>query len=224
LSAGGGVRLVHRRSGDTVSDKPDVGLDVDDVSEDPIVQFRRWFEDAEGEGIRLANAIALATADADGSPSVRHVLLRGFDERGFVFYTNYESRKGRQLAQNPRGAFTIFWRELDRQVCVTGDVEPTSREESDVYFRSRPREARIGAWASRQSEVIESRDRLMEQFAEAETHYPGEDIPLPPYWGGYRLTPETVEFWHGRAFRLHDRLRYTRDAPAGRWRLERLSP
>jgi len=207
-----------------VSDKPDLGLDVDDVSEDPIVQFRRWFEDAEAEGIHLANAIALATADAAGSPSVRHVLLRGFDERGFVFYTNYESRKGRQLAENPRGAFAILWKKLDRQVCVTGDIEPTSREESEVYFRSRPREARIGAWASRQSEMIASRDRLMEQFAEAEARYPGEDIPLPPYWGGYRLTPDAVEFWHGRAFRLHDRLRYTRDEPASRWRLERLSP
>lgn len=207
-----------------MSDKPDLGLEVGDVSEDPIVQFRRWFADAEAEGIHLANAIALATADASGSPSVRHVLLRGFDERGFVFYTNYESRKGRQLAENPRGAFTLLWKELDRQVCVIGDVEPTSREESEGYFRSRPREARIGAWASRQSEVIDARERLMEQFDEADARYPGEDIPLPPYWGGYRLTPDTVEFWHGRAYRLHDRLRYTRDEPAGGWRLERLSP
>ncbi|MDP9298865.1 MAG: pyridoxamine 5'-phosphate oxidase [Actinomycetota bacterium] len=207
-----------------MNDDTDLGLDVDDVSEDPIVQFRRWFEDAEAKGIHLANAIALATADADGSPSVRHVLLRDFDERGFVFYTNYESRKGRQLAENPRGAFAILWKELDRQVCVTGDVESTSRAESEIYFRSRPREARIGAWASRQSEMIASRDRLMEQFAEAEARYPGEDIPLPPYWGGYRLTPDTVEFWHGRAYRLHDRLRYTRDEPTGGWRLERLSP
>jgi pyridoxamine 5'-phosphate oxidase len=207
-----------------VSDKPDLGLDVDDVSEDPIVQFRRWFEDAEAEGIHLANAIALATADVEGSPSVRHVLLRGFDENGFVFYTNYESRKGRQLAENPRAAFTLLWKELDRQVCVTGDVRPTSREESEGYFRSRPREARIGAWASRQSQVIDTRDQLMRQFEQAETQHPGEDIPLPPYWGGYRLLPDTVEFWHGRAFRLHDRLRYTRDEPAGDWRLERLSP
>jgi len=207
-----------------VSDRPDLGLEVGDVSEDPIVQFRRWFEDAEAEGIHLANAIALATADANGSPSVRHVLLRGFDERGFVFYTNYESRKGRQLAENPRGAFTLLWKELDRQVCVTGDVEPTSRDESEGYFRSRPREARIGAWASRQSEVIDARERLMQQFDEADARYPGGDIPLPPYWGGYRLTPDTVEFWHGRAFRLHDRLRYTRDEPSGGWRLERLSP
>jgi pyridoxamine 5'-phosphate oxidase len=207
-----------------VSDKPDLGLDVDDVSEDPIVQFRRWFEDAEAEGIHLANAIALATADVEGSPSVRHVLLRGFDENGFVFYTNYESRKGRQLAENPRAAFTLLWKELDRQVCVTGDVRPTSSEESEGYFRSRPREARIGAWASRQSQVIDTRDQLMRQFDQAENQHPGEDIPLPPYWGGYRLSPDTVEFWHGRAFRLHDRLRYTRDGPGGDWRLERLSP
>jgi pyridoxamine 5'-phosphate oxidase len=207
-----------------MSDTPDVGLDVGDVSEDPIVQFRRWFEDAETEGIHLANAIALATADAHGSPSVRHVLLRGFDERGFVFYTNYESRKGRQLTENPRGAFTLLWKELDRQVCVTGDVVRTTVEESETYFRSRPREARIGAWASRQSWVLESRDRLMAQFAEADDRYFGDDIPLPPYWGGYRLTPDTVEFWHGRAFRLHDRLRYTRIGRGAVWRLERLSP
>jgi pyridoxamine 5'-phosphate oxidase len=207
-----------------VSDKPDLGLDVDDVAEDPIVQFRRWFEDAEAEGIHLANAIALATADAQGSPSVRHVLLRGFDERGFLFFTNYESRKGRQLAENPRGAFTLLWKELDRQVCVTGDVAATTVEESETYFRSRPREARIGAWASRQSRVIESRGLLMAQFAEADDRYPGDDIPVPPYWGGYRLVPDTVEFWHGRAFRLHDRLRYTRAGDGDAWRLERLSP
>jgi pyridoxamine 5'-phosphate oxidase len=207
-----------------VSDKPDVGLDVDDVFEDPIEQFRRWFEDAEAEGIHLANAIALATADAHGSPSVRHVLLRGFDERGFVFFTNYESRKGRQLAQNPRGAFTLLWKELDRQVCVTGDVVRTTIEESEAYFRSRPREARIGAWASRQSRVLESRGQLMAQFAEADDRFSGDDIPLPPSWGGYRLTPDTVEFWHGRAFRLHDRLRYTRTEGGAAWRLERLSP
>ena len=208
-----------------MSDKPDLSLDVGDVASDPMAQFRRWYEDAEAEGIHLANAIALATADASGAPAVRHVLLRGFDERGFTFYTNYESRKGRDLAENPRAAFTTLWKELDRQVCATGTVAQTSREESETYFATRPREARLGAWASRQSQVIGSREELMASFTEADERFPGDDIPLPPYWGGYRLEPDAVEFWHGRAFRLHDRLRYSGDrGTAGGWRVERLSP
>ncbi len=208
-----------------MSDRPDLSLDVDDVAADPMVQFRRWYEDAEAEGIHLVNAIALATADASGAPSVRHVLLRGFDERGFSFYTNYESRKGRELSENPRGAFTLLWKELDRQISVKGSVQRTSVEESEAYFATRPREARIGAWASRQSTVIETRDELMRAFTDADERYSGDDIPLPPYWGGFRLVPDSVEFWHGRAFRLHDRLRYSRDTEdANGWRLERLSP
>jgi pyridoxamine 5'-phosphate oxidase len=206
-----------------VSDRPDLSLDVDDVAPDPMVQFRRWYEDAEAEGIHLVNAIALATADASGAPSVRHVLLRAFDERGFAFYTNYESRKGRELTDNPRAAFVLLWKELDRQVCVTGAVERTSKEESEAYFATRPREARIGAWASRQSTVLGSREELMAEFADADERYPGDDIPIPPYWGGFRLLPDTVEFWHGRAFRLHDRILYTR-VGAGTWMMERLSP
>ncbi|MDP9330463.1 MAG: pyridoxamine 5'-phosphate oxidase [Actinomycetota bacterium] len=208
-----------------MSDRPDLSLDVDDVAADPMVQFRRWYEDAEAEGIHLVNSIALATADASGAPSVRHVLLRGFDERGFSFYTNYESRKGRELSENPRGAFTLLWKELDRQISVKGSVHRTSVEESEAYFATRPREARIGAWASRQSTVIETRDELMRAFTDADERYSGDDIPLPPYWGGFRLVPDSVEFWHGRAFRLHDRLRYSRDTEdANGWRLERLSP
>jgi pyridoxamine 5'-phosphate oxidase len=203
-------------------DRPDLSLDVDDLAPEPMALFRLWFEDAEAEGIHLANAVALATSDAAGAPSVRHVLLRSFDDRGFVFYTNYESRKGRQLAENPRAALALLWKELDRQVCVTGRAEPTSKTESEEYFRSRPREARIGAWASRQSQVIPDREHLMTRFAEEDSAYPTNDIPLPPYWGGYRLAPETVEFWHGRAFRLHDRLRYTREGDG--WRIDRLSP
>jgi len=208
-----------------VSDKPDLSLEADDLSGDPMVQFRRWFEDAEADGIHLANAIALATADASGKPSVRHVLLRGFDERGFVFYTNLESRKARQLAENPAAAFALLWKELDRQVCVTGSVERTTDEESDAYYASRPREARIGAWASRQSTVLASRDELMSRFVEFDATYPGDDVPRPPFWGGYRIVPDSVEFWQARAYRLHDRFRYVveTDEPSG-WRVDRLSP
>ncbi len=208
-----------------VSSKPDLSLEPDDLIGDPMVQFRRWFEDAEGEGIHLANAIALGTADGRGKPAVRHVLLRGFDDRGFVFYTNLDSRKARHLAENPSAAFALLWKELDRQVCVTGSVERTTKEESDAYFAGRPREARIGAWASRQSSVLSSRDELMSRFIEFDATYPGEVVPRPPFWGGYRIVPETVEFWQARAFRLHDRFRYTaeRDEPSG-WRIERLSP
>ena len=208
-----------------MSGKPDLALEADDLAGDPMIQFRRWFEDAEAEGIHLANAVALATADASGAPAARHVLVRGFDERGFVFYTNLESRKARHLAENPRAAFALLWKELDRQVCVTGDVERTTEQESDAYFATRPREARIGAWASRQSEVLGSRDELMTRFMELDATYPGENIPRPAFWGGYRIIPDTVEFWQARAFRLHDRFRYSRDpGQTTGWRLERLSP
>jgi pyridoxamine 5'-phosphate oxidase len=204
-----------------MSEKPDLGLDLDDLPPEPMTQFRVWFEDAENEGIHLAGAVALATATPDGDPMVRHVLLRGFDERGFVVYTNRESRKGRDLAANPRAAFAVLWRELDRQVVVTGSVTLTGEEESAAYFRTRPREARVGAWASRQGAVLEGRAELMARFEEIDRTY-GDDVPLPPYWGGYRITPRTVEFWQARAFRLHDRVHYVRDA--GAWRIERLSP
>ena len=208
-----------------MSGKPDLSLEADDLATDPMVQFRRWFEDAEAEGIHLANAIALATTDPEGRPAARHVLLRGFDERGFTFYTNLESRKARHLADNPNAAFALLWKELDRQVCVTGTVEYTTDDESDAYFATRPRDARIGAWASRQSTVLGSRDELMRRFTELDRRYPGNDIPRPSFWGGYRIAPDTVEFWQARAFRLHDRFRYTEDADeTSGWRLERLSP
>jgi pyridoxamine 5'-phosphate oxidase len=194
-----------------------------DLDPDPIAQFRVWLDDARGTGIRLPEAVALATVDSGGRPSVRHVLLRGLDQRGFVFYSNYESRKGRELTSNPRAAMAFYWRELDRQVCVTGTVERTSREESEGYFRTRPREARIGAWASRQSEVASSREELDARYRETDARYPGEDVPLPPNWGGFRLAPETVEFWKGREHRLHDRFRYT-SRPDGAWVIERLFP
>jgi pyridoxamine 5'-phosphate oxidase len=199
----------------------EVRLSRGDLDPDPIVQFRRWLDDAEAAGIRLPNAIALATADASGAPTVRHVLLREFDDRGFVFYTNHESRKGQQLAENPLAAFSVYWRELDRQVCVAGTVSPTSVEESDAYFATRPREARIGAWASRQSTVIAGRRELDDAFARTDAAYPTE-VPRPPYWGGYRISHTTVEFWQGREHRLHDRFRYSR-GPSG-WRVDRLSP
>jgi pyridoxamine 5'-phosphate oxidase len=202
---------------------PDRTLHADELSPDPIDQFRRWYDDAEAEDVPMANAMALATADAGGRPSVRHVLLRGFDDRGFVFYTNHGSRKGRELAVNPSAALVWLWKELDRQVTVTGTVERATEEESDAYFVSRPKEAQIGAWASRQSEVIDDRRVLDEAVAAFDRRFAEGPVPRPPHWGGYRLTPGEVEFWQGRSFRLHDRFRYAR-APEGGWRIDRLSP
>jgi len=197
-------------------------LELESLPSDPVVVFRRWLEEADAAGIRLPNAIALATADADGRPSIRHVLLRGVDDRGFVFYTNHGSRKGRELAENARAAFSMYWRELDRQISVTGDVEPVSDEESDAYFATRPREARLGAWASRQSTELASREELLERYASFDARYPGDDVPRPPFWGGYRIVPITVELWQGRLHRLHDRFRYRREDE--RWVLRRLAP
>ena len=194
-----------------------------DLDPDPIAQFRIWLEDARMAGIQFPETMALATTDPGGRPSVRHVLLRGLDRRSFVFYTSYESRKGRELAANPRAAVAFYWRELERQVCVTGTIERTTREESEAYFRTRPREARLGAWASRQSAVAASREELDDRYREIEQRFPGEDIPLPPHWGGFRLLPDTIEFWKGREHRLHDRIRYTR-RPDGAWTIERLYP
>jgi pyridoxamine 5'-phosphate oxidase len=206
-------------TGDAEDERP---LELESLPSDPIVLFRRWQEDAERAGIRLPNAIALATASADGRPSIRHVLLRGIDDRGFVFYTNHASRKGTELGENPRAAFSMYWRELDRQISVTGDVTRVSDEESDAYFATRPREARLGAWASRQSAVLASRDELMERYAAHDAMYPGEVVPRPSFWGGYRIAPITVEFWQGRRHRLHDRFRYERSGEG--WAVRRLSP
>jgi pyridoxamine 5'-phosphate oxidase len=200
-------------------------LERADLLDDPIDQFLGWLADAEAAGIALPNAVALATADAEARPTVRHVLLRAADARGFVFYTNRESRKGRQLAQNPRAAIVVLWRELDRQVSVTGRVEPVADDESDLYFATRPRGAQVGAWASPQSAVLADRDELERRVAEVESRFAGTDVPRPSQWGGYRLVPDSIEFWQGRAFRLHDRFRYERDAaaPTG-WRVDRLAP
>ena len=199
----------------------DQSLEADSLPSEPLAMVRRWGEEAEAAGIRNPNAIALATSSVDGRPSVRHVLLRGIDDRGFAFYTNHGSRKGRELAENPHAAFTIYWRELDRQISVVGDVERMTDEESDAYFATRPREARLGAWASRQSVELASRDELLARYAEAERRFPA-DVPRPPFWGGYRVVPISVEFWLGRLHRLHDRFRYLRDGDG--WAVRRLAP
>jgi pyridoxamine 5'-phosphate oxidase len=199
------------------------GLRRRDLDPDPIKQFSNWFTAAIEAGIRDINAMSLATATPDGRPSVRIVLLKGFDQDGFVFFTNYQSEKGKQLDANPRAALGFYWIELDRQIRVNGTLEKTSREESEHYFHSRPPGSQLGAWASRQSEVIDGRRVLDARMAEVTERYRDKPIPLPPHWGGYRLKPDAIEFWQGRANRLHDRFRYTRRADAT-WRIERLSP
>lgn len=189
---------------------------------DPMVQFGAWFSQALAAEVPEPNAMTLATAAADGTPNARTVLLKGFDERGFVFYTNYESRKGRELEANPRASLLFYWAELERQVRMTGRVERVDAAESDAYFRSRPRGHQAGAWASRQSEVLDGRDALDRQALEAAARFAEGEIPRPPQWGGYRVVPDVYEFWQGRENRLHDRLEYVREA--GGWRIRRLSP
>jgi pyridoxamine 5'-phosphate oxidase len=195
----------------------------DEVERDPLAQFRRWYAEAVEAGVQLPEAMTLATATPDGAPSARMVLLKGVDERGFVFYTNYESRKGHELAENPRAALVFHWPQTPRrQVSVNGSVERLPAEESAEYFRTRPFGSRIGAWASRQSDVIAGRDGLERLFAELESEHSEGEVPRPPWWGGYVLRPETVEFWQNRSNRLHDRLRYRRSGDD--WIIERLSP
>ncbi|MEE8350306.1 MAG: pyridoxamine 5'-phosphate oxidase [Acidobacteriota bacterium] len=190
---------------------------------DPIKQFDLWFQDSLAAEPDLPEAASLSTAGADGRPSARVVLLKGFDEKGFVFYTNYESRKGRDLAENPYAALVFHWRQLTRQISIIGRVAKVSLEESAAYFKGRPRGSQIGAHASRQSQVISCRDILEKRIVELTAEYEGEEIPLPSFWGGYCLRPESLEFWQGRSDRLHDRLLYTRQSD-GKWQLERLSP
>ncbi|HXF46480.1 MAG TPA: pyridoxamine 5'-phosphate oxidase [Burkholderiaceae bacterium] len=196
-------------------------LDEAHADPDPIRQFRRWFDEALAAEVAEPNAMALATADAAGRPSARVVLLKGFDERGFVFFTNYESRKGVELTANPQAALLFFWPELERQVRIEGGVERVADEESDEYYRSRPLASRIGAWASPQSRVISSRAWLMARAAEMGLRH-GTNPPRPPFWGGFRVLPHALEFWQGRPSRLHDRLRYTRQETG--WKRERLAP
>ncbi len=198
-------------------------MDETTVAADPIAQFALWYDEARAAEIVEPNAMTVATVGADGTPSARVVLLKGVDADGFLFYTNYESRKGRELAANPRAALVFFWAELERQVRVVGTASRVSRAESQRYFESRPRGSRLGAWASSQSEVIAGRAVLAERMSELEQRYADQDIPLPPYWGGLRVRPATIEFWQGRPNRLHDRLRYTRN-PNDTWTIERLAP
>jgi pyridoxamine 5'-phosphate oxidase len=195
-----------------------------DMAPDPIRQFQRWFNEAVAAEVAQPEAMTLATATVDGLPSARMVLLRGLDERGFVFFTNYDSRKGSELTSNPEAALVFYWQPLDRQVRVEGRVEKTSAAESDDYFHGRPRDSCIGAWASPQSEVLTGREVLEERVREAEARFAGHDpLPRPANWGGYRVLPRVVEFWQGQAGRLHDRLRY-RVCEDGGWLLERLAP
>lgn len=200
------------------------GLDPGDFAEEPLLQFERWMEDAISNNVREPNALHLATADADGRPSGRIVLLRDFSDRGFSFFTNYTSRKGEELEQNNHAAMTFFWHELYRQVRIGGKVFRLPSEESDAYFRSRPRQSQISALVSQQSRQLENRAMLERMAAEAEEKYRGRPVPRPENWGGYYLSPDYVEFWQGREHRLHDRLQYIRNASEGGWTIRLLYP
>ena len=208
-----GIRKEYRRG----------SLQEADANPDPIDMFGEWLQVAVASGLREPNAMTLATSTPAGRPSARVVLLKSYDSQGFVFYTNYASRKGRELADNPQAALVFWWGDLERQVRIEGPVSKVSAAESDAYYTSRPLGARLGAWVSAQSSVIAGRKLLEERLAEVTAHYADQDPQRPPFWGGYRLAPQAIEFWQGGVHRLHDRLLYTRLDP-GTWRLERLSP
>jgi pyridoxamine 5'-phosphate oxidase len=204
----------HQYNSDSIDEKT--------VDPNPLKLFQRWLDEAIAAGIRLPEAMTLATSTPEGKPSARLVLLKGAGERGFVFYTNYNSMKARELDSNAQAALVFYWPQLERQVRVEGRVERTTTEESDAYFKTRPRESQIGAWASPQSEVIESRDALQQKADELEKLYEGREVERPAHWGGYRLLPKRIEFWKGRPGRLHDRILYERQD--GTWSIKRLAP
>jgi pyridoxamine 5'-phosphate oxidase len=208
---------------DTPANPNEKTLDERNVGPNPIDLFKRWFEAAIASGSRLPDSMTLATASKDGKPSARMVLLKEFDDRGFVFYTNYNSQKARELDENPRAALVLYWVQLDRQIRVEGTVERTSAAESDEYFGTRPRESQLGALASPQSEVVDSREVLEQRFRELEERYRDRPVERPEHWGGYRLKPNRIEFWQNRAGRLHDRIVYELQ-PDGSWTINRLAP
>lgn len=199
-------------------------LTKDNIDANPIRQFQTWYDEVRASGVSEQDTISmtLATTGTDGQPSARIVLLKSFDDRGFVFYTNYQSRKGQELSENPRASLLFYWPQLWRQVRIEGVVEKVSPAESEAYFQSRPLGSKLGAWASNQSQVVDQRETLEARFAELQKRF-GEDIPRPEHWGGYRLKPNSIEFWQGRDNRLHDRLRYQRQEDGG-WLIERLGP
>ncbi len=198
------------------------GLSEEGAGDDPMALFHTWFQDAIGSGVYLPESMALGTATPDGKPSVRLVLLKGHDERGFVFFTNYESRKAVELEANPEATIVFHWAILQRQVCLQGTVQRITKAESEAYFRSRPRGSQIGAWASRQSEPLATREELVEAVRKYEAEFKAGEVPLPPFWGGYRLKPRSIEFWQGRADRLHDRIKFVREEVG--WARLRLYP
>ena len=199
------------------------GLTEKDLARDPFRQFEKWFQEAEAAKIPEPNAMTLATATREGRPSARTVLLKGLDGRGFVFYSNYESRKGREIEANPQVALVFPWIAMERQVIIEGALTKVAREESEAYFHTRPRASQLGAWVAQQSAIISGRPVLEDNMKALEKKYAGQEVPLPPNWGGWRMAPETVEFWQGRRSRLHDRLRYRRVKDGG-WSVERLAP
>lgn len=198
-------------------------LSEEDTADNAFEQFTRWWNEARNSHLHEVNAMTLATADTNANPSARIVLLKGYDHRGFIFFTNYNSAKGNELLQNPKASLLFFWKELERQIRIDGNVEKISALESDIYFKSRPVGSRIGAWASPQSTVIENRKVIEDNFLKYEQRFGDENIPRPEHWGGYLVKPNKIEFWQGRSSRLHDRIQYTLQAD-GNWKRERLAP